>query len=154
MKRSMFSLTVSGVVLAGAAIAEDVRWFTTGDGAGAALVYGTPDSGHGEIAVQCGEAGSAATAVLEFEPADATDGMEVPVRLSSAGGEIAISATGVRIEMDDLFLLEGPLPADADIEAVLGAGGELLVEAGAETRAYPLDGAGAAAEAFIDACRR
>lgn len=88
----------------------------------------------------------------EFAPADAKDGMQTNVFLSSAGGEAVLSAVGQHLEIDSLFILEAATKLDADLIKVITARGLLSVKVDRSVEQYPLEGAAEASADLIAAC--
>lgn len=131
---------------------EDIRWFGSADAYGASLVYGIPDSGYAPIAFFCTNGADLAFA-YEFEPIDPTDGGEVTVTLQVGDIIVPIETTGLRLEMDDLFILEGTTILDDRLTDLLTSRGTLHVFVEDGSAEYPLDGAREAASSLIEYCR-
>jgi hypothetical protein len=137
----------------GAYAQEDLQWFGHADEYGASLIYGVPQSGYAPIAFQCGPDGGGTTFVFEFEPINPTDGVKVIVSLEAGDISIPIETRGTRLQMDDLFILEGKIELDDRFTDLLTSAEYLIVfvEDGAEE--YPLDGALEAAADVLETCR-
>lgn len=132
---------------------EDIHWFGYADKYGAALIYGLPETSFAPIAFYCDAESGELTVSFEFEPIDATDGVEVTVLLRAADIEVPIQTTGQRLDMDDLFILEGRTVLDDRLIGLINSQGtlQMTIEDGAEE--YPLDGAREAASGLIETCR-
>lgn len=132
--------------------AEQVTWFGTRSEDAASLIYGTPASGYGRIAFTCQVGQDELSFAYEHEPTNAVDGVEVDAVLAAGDVEVSIPTTGARLEIDDVFLLEGQARLDDALRKLLTSGGVLtiMVEDGAAE--YPLDGAAQAAEHLLQAC--
>ncbi len=152
-------MTVKAFLMLGLAIlapavyaTEDLQWFGSADGYGASLIYGVPQSGYAPIAFQCQDSGEIGF-VFEFEPINPADGITILVTLEAGGISIPIETRGSRLEMDDLFILEGKYVPGDDLSKLLAASDYLsvFVEDGAEE--YPLDGALEAARALFETCQ-
>src|SRR5690606_16099158 len=110
-------------------------------------------SGYGRIAFTCQVGQDELSFAYEHEPTNAVDGVEVDAVLAAGDVEVSIPTTGARLEIDDVFLLEGQARLDDALRKLLTSGGVLtiMVEDGAAE--YPLDGAAQAAEHLLRACR-
>jgi len=131
--------------------AEGRVWIGTAVG----LLYGTPDSDDLLLGFACFEEGDGPVlaVALAHEPVFLADGEAATLELRSAGGALALAGEGMRLLLDDLFLIEARLvepearrEAGAALAALLTAGGTLsvLVEDGEVE--LPLDGLAAALE--------
>ncbi len=132
--------------------AENLGWHGGKGEHGASLFYGIPQSGHAPLSFSCAPGSDALAFVFPFEPAGAAEGVEVEVLLQAGDIEVPIATTGTRLEMDDLFILEGRTVLDARLADLITSRGTLIVfvEDGAEE--FPLDGAREAAAALIETC--
>ena len=130
---------------------ENMRWNGEEYAERAYLAYGVPETDHVRLFLSCERGGDVAF-TYAFEPINATDGVVVTVSLEAGGISLPIEATGVRLEMDDLFILEAEIPLDDRLLDVLTAQGTLsvFVEDGSED--FPLDGARAAAKPLARTC--
>lgn len=154
MRFVSFAILLLGPGVASAAPAqEDLRWFGHADEYGASLIYGLPETSFAPVVFYCDAGSDALIASFEFEPVNAVDGVEVTVLLQAGDIEVPIETTGFRLEMDDLFILEGGTVLDHRLTDLLTSRGTLFVfiEDGAEE--YPLDGAREAAAGLIETCR-
>jgi hypothetical protein len=135
-----------------AAAEENLGWHGGKAEQGAVLFYGIPQSGYAPISFACPEGRSELVFVFAFAPIEAVDGVQVEVLLQAGDIEVPIATTGMRIEMDDSFILEGRTVLDARLADLLTSRGTLhvFVEDGAEE--FPLDGAREAAAALIETC--
>lgn len=135
-----------------AAAEENPGWHGEKGERGASLFYGIPQSGHAPVSFSCPQGGGDLVFAFAFEPVNAADGAEVEVLLQAGDIEVPISTTGTRIEMDDLFILEGRTALDARLVDLITSRGTLhvFVEDGAEE--FSLDGAREAAAALIETC--
>ena len=152
MRAGLFTaiLPVYGLVQ-GVEAQENLQWNGEEYAESAYLAYGVPETAHVRLFLSCERGGNVAFAYA-FEPIDATDGVIVTVTLEAGGTSLPIEATGVRLEMDDLFILEAEIPLDDRLQDVLTAQGVLsvFVEDGSED--IPLDGARAAAKPLARTC--
>lgn len=132
--------------------AEKVTWFGSRSEDGASLIYGTPESGYGKIVFSCEAGHDELSFTYEHEPVNAADGTRIDALLAAGGMEVAIPTTGTRLEIDDVFLLEGQTKLDATLRKLLTAGGNLIitVEDGAEE--FSLEGAAEAAKPLLQVC--
>lgn len=148
------ALFAAGFLLASSAVlADEVKWFVLNEEAeGAVLIYGTPDSGYAPFSFRCDGKGGALDVTVEHEPVNATTGVKVETFFSAGDIEIQVATTGTRLEMDDLFILEGQTPLDKRFQDLITSSGPLTmtIEDGAED--YPLDGAGNPAREFFRLC--
>lgn len=132
--------------------ADQAIWFGNRNEDAASLIYGRPDSGYGKIAFTCQVGQDELMFTYEHEPINAVDGVAVDAVLAAGGVEVSIPTIGARLEIDDVFLLEGQIRLDNALRKLLTSGGTLtiMVEDGAES--YPLDGAAQAAGHLLQAC--
>ncbi|KQZ82847.1 hypothetical protein ASD64_07860 [Mesorhizobium sp. Root157] len=152
--KSTVLFTAGLLMAASAATAEDLSWFVLpAEGPGATLAYGTPDSGYAPISFRCDGNGDTLAVTVEHEPVNAADGVGVEVLFSAGDIEVPVATTGTRLEMDDLFILEGETSLDPRFQDLITSAGPLVmtIEDGAEE--YPLDGAREAALEFFAACK-
>jgi hypothetical protein len=133
--------------------AEDLSWFTLSEGRGATLIYGIPDSGYAPISFRCERPDGNLAVVIDHEPINAVEGMSMEVLLSAGDIEVPVATKGARLEMDNLFILEGEIPLDARLEGLLTSAGPLnvTIEDGAEE--YPLADAEQAVRDLVAACK-
>ncbi|MBN9251025.1 MAG: hypothetical protein BGO03_09350 [Mesorhizobium sp. 61-13] len=148
------ALFAAGLLLApSVASADEVKWFVLpGETEGAVLIYGTPDSGYAPLSFRCNGKGGALDVVIEHEPINAVDGVKVEALLSAGDIEIPVATTGTRLDMDDLFILEGQTPLDKRFQDMITFSGPLIMtfEDGAEE--HPLEGASDPAREFFKLC--
>ncbi len=144
-------LSLAGLQLSPAA-AEQVKWFGTRSEDGASLIYGTPNSGYGKIVLSCAAGQDDLSFVYEHEPIDSKNGVQVKVLLSAGGEETSIPTTGTRLEIDDVFILEGQTKLDGRLRKILTSPGSLILTVEDGTAAFPLDGAAKAAHDLLEVC--
>src|SRR5690554_2445815 len=102
----MKPITASFVMLLGigsAAQSEDIQWFANQFDNTTVLAYGMPDTDFAPVVFQCERGDDTVRFYVSHEAPDAQDGQQMTVTLSSAGGSIAVDATGQFQEIDDLF---------------------------------------------------
>ena len=137
----------------GSADAQDRRqWIGATNPDNVVLLYGTPDTDDVAINFTCDRAKKSIKFSYAFEPEGARNGMRLDVELSSEGGKVAVSATGQRLEMDDLFVLEATTRADAALRRILTEGRTLSIRVQQRTQTFPLAGAAKPAADLIAAC--
>jgi hypothetical protein len=146
------ALTAGLLLSAGAMAQDNPDWHGNEYDGMATLFYGVPQSDHVEIALSCQAGSDAANFVFAFAPIEAVDGVQVQVTLEAGDISLPIQTTGVMMQMDDLFLLEGEVPVDARLIDLLGSTGMLSVFVEDGAAEYPLEGALDAAAALIQAC--
>jgi len=135
-----------------AASAEEIIWLGNRTEDSASLVYGIPNSDYGKIAFSCEAGEDDLVFILEHEPINPVDGVEVEVFLSAGGVEISIPTTGTRYLLDDNFQLEGRTKLDSRLRKILEADGELIVTVEDGTLEIPLEGAKEAAKHLFETC--
>lgn len=149
------ALFTAGFLLAPSiASADEVKWFVLpGETEGAVLIYGTPDSGYAPLSFRCDGKAAALDVVIEHEPINAVNGVKVEAFFSAGDIEIAMATTGTRLDMDDLFILEGQTPLDERFQDLITSSGPLTmtIEDGAEE--YPLEGVRDPAREFLKLCK-
>lgn len=138
--------------LAAAAAQEDLGWHGLAHEDSAMLFYGIAQSDQVELGFSCQARSNLVSFVYAFAPIEAVDGVAVQVLLQAGDIEVPIHTTGVRLEMDELFLLEGETALDARLIDLLSSRGTLLVFVEDGAAEYPLDGAREAAAALIETC--
>lgn len=132
--------------------AEQVAWFGNRSEDGASLIYGTPDSDHAKIAFNCQAGQDDLVFVYEHKPIEAKDGVKVDVILAADGIEVTIPTTGLQLELDDAFLLEGQVKLDGRLRKLLMSQGTLIVTVEDGADEFPLDGIATAAKHVIETC--
>lgn len=133
---------------------ERLEWIGwSGEGA-ASLVYGIANSDHVILSLACQEGGGPVMLVYPHEPKGAEDGAFYSLDLRSGDRNLTISTKGVRLEMDDLFILEGELQRKEDLVGLLNGGETLTVVVGQDVTELPLAGASVAGSAFLEVCGR
>lgn len=147
-----FALLVAGLLVPFTMAEENLGWHGGAHEGGATLFYGIPQSDHTEISFSCQAGSDAATFVFAFAPIMAVDGVEVDVILEAGDIAVPIHTTGMLMEMDDQFLLEGQVAVDMRLIDLLTSRGILSVFVEDGAAEYPLDGAREAATALIEAC--
>lgn len=142
-------LAASLMLPAGAMAQDNPGWHGTAYEGTATLFYGIPQSDHAELSFSCEAGSSTATFVFAFAPIDR---IEVVVTLEAGDISLPIMTTGIVLEMDNQFLLEGKVALDGRLIGLLGSEGMLsvFVEDGSEE--YPLAGAMEAAAGLIETC--
>jgi len=151
--RIAHAIPVLFLLLPLAATAEEtIGWHGLAHEDGATLFYGIAQSDHVELAFFCQAGSTALSFVYAFAPIEAVDGVAVQVLLQSGDIEVPINTTGMAMEMDELFLLEGTATLDARLIDLLTSRGTLLVFVEDGAAEYPLDGAREAAAALIETC--
>lgn len=150
MKATVSALLVA---LVAPAHAQERIWIGSAHDDGASLVYGTPESGDLALSFDCAKGSDALAFSYAFEPVNATDGVKVEVTLQAGDIIVPIETIGARLEMDDLFVLEGQTKLDNRFVDLITSSGilQIFVEDGSEE--IPLDGAREAAESLTRTCR-
>lgn len=146
----------SGALVLAASIgvaAEDIGWHGNADIYGATLFYGIPNSGHAPISFSCEHRSDRLTFVYEFGTTGPAGGTEVEVLLEAGDIAVPIATTATRLDMDDLFILEGETVLDDRLTDLITSRGTLLVFVEDGSEEYPLDGAREAAVDLIENCR-
>lgn len=115
--------------------------------------WGTPDTDHVELVLRC----TAGSDLVEFtylaSMPGAPDGLVTEVVISGAQGAYSLVATGSRLDLDDLFVLQGGLNFDATLSAILLEEGRFIVSVeGEPDRVYATAGAEKQFAAIIKAC--
>lgn len=151
---SSLLLILAGLGIAQPAFAEEkLDWHGwSGDGA-ASLVYGMAESDHVLLSLAC-EQGGPIRIVYPYEPIPARDGGAYDLMLKAGKLVAAIKTTGTRLEMDDLFILEGELPKGTNLVGLLTGGKSLVVAVGPDVTELPLAGAAIAGSALFEICGR
>lgn len=133
---------------------EKLSWLGwSGEGA-ASLAYGLAESDHVLLSLACEKAGTPIRLVYPHEPAQPVDGGTYELTLKTEKQALSLKTTGTRLEMDDLFILEGELPKGTDLVALLTAGKTLTVAVDQDVTELPLDGAASAGSALFEICGR
>lgn len=157
-KLKAISLIVAALfsLLPGAAASseEQFEWIGWSDDEAASLVYGIANSDHVLISLACQNRAGPVTLVYPQEPKGAKDGAFYSLELRASDHVLTIRTKGVRLEMDDLFILEGEIPRKADLLALLSSGQKLTVAVGKDVTDLPLAGAAVAGSALLDICGR
>lgn len=159
----MTARSLSTYVLLGALVAlasgpsasaqEKLEWLGwSGEGA-ASLVYGVAESDHVLLSLSC-EQGSPIRLVYPYEPRQARDGGAYDLTLKVGKQTLSMETTGTRLEMDDLFILEGDLPKGTSLVGLLTGGDILTVGVDKDVSELPLGGAATAASALLEICGR
>lgn len=133
---------------------ERLEWIGWSGEGGASLVYGIANSDHVILSLACQQGGGPVTLVYPHEPKGAEDGAFYSLDLRSGDRNLTIRTTGVRLEMDDLFILEGELQRKVDLVGLLNGGETLTVAFGQDVTQLPLAGASVAGSAFLELCGR
>jgi len=133
--------------------AQDGRqWIAATSSDSVRLLYGTPNSGDVALNFTCDRAKKSIKFSYAFEPAGAKSGMRIDVELSSEGGKVVLSATGRRLDMDDLFVLEATTRVDAALRGTLAEGRTLSIRVQTHVEAFPLADVAKQAAGLIAAC--
>ena len=141
------------VMSGGSAAAQDRRqWIGASNPDNVMLLYGTPNTDDVAIAFTCERATKSIRFAYTFEPAGARNGMRIDMELSSDSGKVVLNATGRRMEMDDAFVLEATIRADAALRRTLTGGRTLSISVQGRAQAFPLAGAGKQAAELMAAC--
>ena len=136
-----------------AATAEErLGWHGKKGEGGASLFYGIPQTGYAPVSFSCAQGSDELVFALTFEPIGAAGDAKIEVLLQAGGIEVPIVTTGTRLEIDDLFILEGRTVLDARLTDLIAARGTLHVFVGDGAEEFPLDGAKEAAAALIETC--
>lgn len=131
---------------------EDLGWHSwTGEGA-ASLVYGMAESDYVLLSLSCESPEGPVLIFFPHEPESAKDGASYRLTLEAGTRAVTIETTGRRMEMDDLFILEGQLPKGAALKGLLGGAGMLKASVGKDVTELPLATAGKAALEFLAVC--
>lgn len=132
---------------------ENLAWHGwSGEGA-ASLVYGVAESDHVLLSLSC-EQGSPIRLVYPYEPKTARDGGTYDLTLKVGKQVLSMKTTGARLDMDDLFILEGDLPKGTNLVSLLTGGKTLTVGVNHDVSDLPLVGAATAASALLEICGR
>jgi len=135
-----------------AAAQDGRRWIALGSEQSSALVYGTPDSDDLVISFACMPATRQVKVAFTHEPVGAKDGMRIGMELFSEGGRLMLDATGERLQLDDIFVLEAKTTLSPALRRLLTEGRTLSVMVQDGVEEIPLDGAAEAAAGLIAAC--
>lgn len=156
MKRPLLSMVLSLATFTSTSItsAQQMRWIGDRYEEGASLVYGFPDSDGVLLAFYCDRASRTVAVSLEYEPMKAEDGVEIDVNLALLGGgpRVSLRMIGLRLEIDDKFVLEGETEPAAALQRLLASKGTLVVTVEDGEQEIPLAGAGEAARELFAAC--
>ncbi len=157
MQRNIFFLAFS-IALAGVlpADASEYRWIGQITEDGSALSYAIPESDGIKIDFHCDRKTRAIVVNYEHQPKAAKGGGKFDIRLSVRGRDpgvsVTIAATGQRLELDDLFVLQGQTRMTPALRRLLADGGALLVEVDGKAEEIPLKGITAAARQLFASC--
>ncbi|MBX3580919.1 MAG: hypothetical protein KF810_03355 [Rhizobiaceae bacterium] len=146
-----FAAAALSLVVA-SAHAQDRVWIGDTYEEGASLIYGTPDTGDIALSFSCARGSGKVAFSYIFEPINPTEGARVEVTLEAGDIIMPVQTTGTRLEMDDIFVLEGQIPFDAQLVDLLTSQGalEVFVEDGSEE--IPLEGARQAGRKLFETC--
>jgi len=140
------------------ASAQDLQWLGAVSEDGASLTYGIPESDAALIDFTCDRGSGTVTVTLDYEPANAETGVKADITLApgggSADGEIVVSATGERLELDDKFVLQGTTELTDGLQRLLLEAPSLSVTIEDGVEELPLEDARDAARKLIEACKR
>ncbi len=136
--------------------ANDYQWIGQITEDGASLSYAIPESDGIKLDFHCDRKTRAIVVNYDHEPAGAKDGAKYDIELSlrgrDAGLRVVVPATGQRLELDDLFVLQGQTRMTPGLRRVLSEGGTLLVKVHGRVEEIPLKGIGAATRQLLAAC--
>lgn len=139
-----------------AASASEYRWIGQITEDGAALSYAIPESDGIKIDFHCDRKTRAIVVNYDHEPKAAKDGgkfdLQLSVRGRDAGLSVKIAAIGRRLELDDLFVLQGQTRMTPALRRLLAEGGTLLVQVDGKAEEIPLKGITAAAKQLFASC--
>lgn len=152
MKAPVFTCFVLMIIAAGPSAAQDRVWIGHSYEEGAALIYGVPDSGDMTLSFDCATKSGTLAFVYAFEPANAVEGAKVDVLLQTGEVNLPVATTGARLEMDDIFILEGEVKFDAMTARLFTSDGVLRIQVGDDSETIPLEGAREAAQALLQTC--
>lgn len=127
-------------------------WSAVADADGSALVYGTPGTDDVVIRLSCARATREITVGFRHEPVGAKDGMRIGMELFSEGGNLVLDATGHRLLLDDIFVLEAKTAWNPALRRLLADGRTLSVMVQDGVAEIPLAGAKDGIAALIEAC--
>jgi hypothetical protein len=146
-------LLVAALIVSPALGAEPGRsWIAWSDEKVARLAYGTPESDDMVVGFICTRATRQLTVAFAHEPVGARDGMRIGMELFSEGGRVTLEATGERLQLDDIFLLEAKTTLTPALRGVLTKGRTLSVTVQDGVDEIPLQGAAEAAADLVEAC--
>lgn len=131
---------------------EELTWIGwVGEGA-ASLAYGLAESDYVLLSLACEKAGGPVMVYFPHEPEGAKDGAAYRLTLKTDTRSTTIETTGKRMEMDDLFILEGELLSGEELKALLRSTGTMKISIGEDVTELPLSGSGEAAREFLAVC--
>lgn len=138
----------------GASAEEKLDWHGWSGEGSASLVYGMAESDYVLVSLSCEQAGSPIRLVYPYEPKQPKDGGTYDLTLKAGKETVSLKTTGIRLEMDDLFILEGELPKGTNLVGILTGGKTLTVEVDTVVTELPLEGAATAGSALFEICGR
>jgi len=131
---------------------EELTWIGwVGEGA-ASLAYGLAESDYVLLSLACEKAGGPVLVYFPHEPEGAKDGASYRLILETGGRAATIETTGRRMEMDDLFILEGELQSGEELKALLGGTGTMKISIGEDVTELPLAASSEAVGEFLAVC--
>ncbi|MGL3606065.1 hypothetical protein ACSV9I_06100 [Rhizobium sp. G187] len=151
------TLLFAGALLSNASslsATEELAWHGwSGEGV-ASLVYGVAESDHVVLSFSCEGKNGPINVVYSHEPKSAKPDQAYDLTLTAGKAVRIIETTGFRLEMDDLFILEGALAAggERDLGELLSAADTLSISVEGDVTELPLAGAKEAAQKLIDTC--
>lgn len=132
---------------------EDLDWQAwSGEGA-AQLVYGVAESDFVLLSFACDSAQGPIVVTFPYEPNGAREGASYQLVLEAGSRTLTVETVGTRLQMDDLFILEGKLARGADLQGLLGQGGMLKVRFGTDVTELPLKSAQKPSKNFFATCK-
>ncbi len=136
-----------------ATAAEQGRsWMAVGSPERFVMSYATPQTDDGVLSLSCTRATKEIGIAFVHEPVGAKDGMRISIDLISEGGNVLLQAEGHRLLLDDVFVLEARTPLTPALQRVLTQGLTLTLMVQDGSAEVPLEGAGKAMAALIEAC--
>lgn len=154
--RLLSASALSALVLMSAhrpsAAEEELTWIGwVGEGA-ASLAYGLAESDYVLLSLACEKPGGPVLVYFPHEPEGARDGARYQLILETGSRAATIETTGRRMEMDDLFILEGELQSGEELKALLGGTESLKISVAEHVTELPLATVGEAAREFLAVC--
>jgi hypothetical protein len=136
--------------------ASEYRWIGQITEDGSALSYAIPQSDGVKLDFHCDRKTRAIVVNYDHEPKAAKDGGKFDLHLSVRGRDpglaVTIAAIGRRLELDDLFALQGRTRMTPALRRLLSEGGTLLVRVDGRVEEIPLKGITAAAKQLLASC--
>jgi hypothetical protein len=138
------------------AAASGYQWIGQITEDGAALGYAIPNSDGIKLDFHCDRKTRKIVVNYDHEPKAAKDGasfeMQLSVRGRDSGVTVSIPARGRRLELDDVYALQGETRMSPGLRRLLSEGGTLLVKVNGSVEEIPLKGIGTAKKQLLAAC--